>query len=64
MEAIIYSNDSMESKLEHCFEVIGYQKATITFNELVHMLQLLKSKDESINKKMKAILFSKGLGNE
>jgi hypothetical protein len=58
MEAIVYSREPTAKKLELCLEAVNTRKS-VSANELIHIIQLVKGRDDSIENKIKAILQSK-----
>lgn len=60
MEAIAYSQQKTIKRLDLCLEMVN-NKSTLTVAELVHLLQIIKGKDSSIDKKIKAILVGNNL---
>jgi hypothetical protein len=44
MEAVVYSREGTAKKLEWCLEVVNGRQSVST-NELIHIIQLIKGKD-------------------
>jgi DNA-binding transcriptional regulator YhcF (GntR family) len=58
IEAIVYSREKVGRKLELCLEVFNNEEK-VSMGELVHIIQVLKGRDLSVESKIKAILQSK-----
>ena len=63
VEAIVYSCLKKMSKLEKCLFLLNH-KSTVNFKELLHVLMLIKGKDETLEKKLIAILKGKKISVE
>lgn len=60
IEAVVNSSVRIDRKIELCLELAN-GKSAVSMSELVHVLQVVKGKDDSIEKKIKAILLAKNI---
>lgn len=58
IEAVVYSRERLSKKLQICIDLMS-GKSIVSLDELVYLIQIIKGRDQSVEKKLQAIFQSK-----
>ena len=61
METVAYSREKILQKLQLCLGLVN-DSEDIQFREVVHIVQILKGRDDSCENKLKSVCRNAGLG--